>query len=570
MDIQKSYNEWLEFAKDDADVVNELNDISDDESQIYERFYKDLEFGTAGLRGIIGAGSNRMNVYTVRKATQGLAIYLNKKYDNPSVAISYDSRIKSDAFAKEAACVLAANEIQVYITKELEPTPVLSFAVREHGCKAGIMITASHNPAEYNGYKCYGEDGCQMTNKNADEVFNEIEKLDVFCDVKVCDFGSGIENGRIKYIEDKFYDEYVRNVECQRINKDAFEGARLSVVYTPLNGAGNKLVRRVLDEVGVKSVSVVKEQENPDGSFSTCPYPNPEIKEALRLSIELAEKVSPDIVLATDPDSDRVGIAILVGDKYRLFTGNEVGVLLTHYVLSCRKNQGTLCENPVVVKTIVTTPMIDAIAKDFGCEVHTVLTGFKYIGEQILLLERKKEENRFVFGFEESYGYLAGTYVRDKDAVVASMLICEMVAYYKKQNKSLFDVLRYLYSKYGYYEAKSVSFTFEGSAGMKKMQCIMDSFRENLLEFIAKVKVVEIRDYLKSTAHDVVNDEFVEITLPKSNVISYVLENGSTVIVRPSGTEPKIKLYVTAVGDDEKSANVLLNEILKEMEAFIK
>lgn len=570
MNIQKLYNEWLNFAKDDADVVGELNDISGDESQIYERFYKDLEFGTAGLRGIIGAGSNRMNIYTVRKATQGLASYLNKKYDSPSVAISYDSRIKSDLFAKEAASVLAANDIQVYITKELEPTPVLSFAVREHGCKAGIMITASHNPAEYNGYKCYGEDGCQMTDKNAGEVFAEIEKLDVFSDVNVCDFERAIEDGKIKYIEDKFYDDYVRNVKCQRINKDAFDESNLSVVYTPLNGAGNKLVRRVLDEVGVKSVSVVREQENPDGTFSTCPYPNPEIKEALHLAIKLAEKVCPDIVLATDPDSDRVGIATLVGDQYRLFTGNEVGILLTYYVLSCRKKQEKLCENSVVVKTIVTTPMIDAIAKDFDCEVHTVLTGFKYIGEQILLLEQKKEENRFVFGFEESYGYLVGTYVRDKDAVVASMLICEMAAYYKKQNKSLFDVLRDLYSKYGYYEARSTSFAFEGSAGMKKMQCIMNSLRENPMRFIAEMKVINIKDYLASVSVDVINDKSTKITLPKSNVISYELENGSMVIVRPSGTEPKIKLYVTAVGDDEKSALSLLNRLLSEMESFIK
>lgn len=570
MDIKQKYNEWLKCATYDKDLQDELHQIKDDESQIYERFYKSLEFGTAGLRGIIGAGPNRMNVYTVRKATQGLANSLNKKYSNPTVAISYDSRIKSDFFAREAAMVLAANGIKVYITRELEPTPVLSFAVRHFKCSGGIMITASHNPAKYNGYKCYGDDGCQMTDKHAQEVYDEIKVLDEFTDVIVNDFDDSVKSGMINYVDDEFYDEYLNKVKEQQVTSDACKKSKLKVVYTPLNGAGNKLVRRVLSDIGVDDVQVVKEQEMPDGTFKTCPYPNPEIKEALDLALKLARETKADLVLATDPDSDRVGIAVKYKDEYKLLTGNEVGILLTNYILSVKHEKGLLCKDPIVVKTVVTTPMIDAIAKDFGCEVRTVLTGFKYIGEQILLLEKQNEENRFVFGFEESYGYLAGSYVRDKDAVVASMLICEMASFYESKGMSLYEMLESLYAKYGYYIAQTRSYSFEGSAGMEKMQNIMKHLRETHLRSISGMDVIRINDYLVSESLDLSSGDTTKIDLPKSNVLLYALSNGSMVIVRPSGTEPKIKIYVTARDESEALSEQLLQKIFYEMEKFVK
>ena len=422
------YNLWCKQANQDVDLIEELNSISDNDDEIYERFYKELEFGTAGLRGIIGAGTNRMNIYTVGRTTQGLANSLKKSEKNASVAISYDSRIKAKLFAEECACILAANGIKAYITKELQPTPVLSFAVREYKCSAGIMITASHNPAKYNGYKCYGSDGCQMTDDNANKVYEEILNVDIFNDVKKITFKEGIEQGLIEYISNDFYQNYLDKVQQQSINPNICKGADLKVVYTPLNGAGNKLVREILSRIGVKNISVVKQQENPDGNFPTCPYPNPEFKEALNLALDLANEVKPDLILATDPDSDRVGIAVKNEKGTRLMTGNEVGIMLINYILSCRKANGSLPKNPVAVKTIVTSPLVDKICEKYNCELKTVLTGFKYIGDQILRLEKINEEDRYVFGFEESYGYLAGTYVRDKDAVVASMLICEMAA----------------------------------------------------------------------------------------------------------------------------------------------
>lgn len=562
------YNLWLQNVKDD-NILSELKNICNDDSEIYERFYKDLEFGTAGLRGIIGAGTNRMNIYTVRRTTQGLADYLNENYKEASVAIAYDSRNKSDLFAKESACVLAANDIKAYITKELQPTPVLSFAVRNLGCKSGIMITASHNPAKYNGYKCYGDDGCQMTEHAANNVYNKIQKVDIFSGVKTLTFEEGIKIGKIVYIEDDLYNRYLENVMAQSINKDVCKESELKVVYTPLNGAGNKLVRKVLSNIGVKNVQVVKEQEYPDGNFPTCTYPNPEFKEALSLALDLAKNVNADLVLATDPDSDRVGIAVKESDSYRLLSGNEVGIILLNYILSNRKSLGTLPNNPVAVKTIVSSKMIDVIAKAYKCELRDVLTGFKYIGEQILNLEKDGEENRFIFGFEESYGYLVGTYVRDKDAVVASMLICEMAEYYRKQGKTLSDVINELYNEYGFYQNTTLSYNFEGSAGMEKMQKIMDSLRNEHLTNIASMKVEKINDYKESTSIDKRTGNIDKIDLPKSNVISYELEGGSGAIVRPSGTEPKIKIYVTAVGKNIEESKAKTKDIISDMERIL-
>ena len=429
MEIAKLYDSWCKNATEDQDLIAELESIRGDEREIYERFYTALKFGTAGLRGVIGAGTNRMNIYVVRQATQGLANYVINKYGKGAVAISHDSRIKADLFMIEAAKVLAANGIKAYITTELQPTPVLSYLVRYFKCQAGIMVTASHNPAKYNGYKAYGEDGCQMTDNAAQAVYDEITKLDIFNDVKTMDFDEAIEKGLIEYVDDSVYDTYLDCVMEQQVNPGICSDADISVVYTPLNGAGNKLVRKVLGKIGVKEISVVKEQEMPDGNFTTCPYPNPEIKEALQKGLELCEEKQPDLLLATDPDSDRVGIAVKDYDgSYRLITGNEDGVMLTNYILSCKKANGTLPEKPVVVKTIVSTKLINKLCEKYDCELKNVLTGFKYIGEVILNLEKKGEENRYLFGFEESYGYLSGTYVRDKDAVVASMLICEMTA----------------------------------------------------------------------------------------------------------------------------------------------
>ncbi len=566
MDIKAAYELWLENATEDPQLKEELSEIKDNDSEIYERFYTELKFGTAGLRGVIGAGSNRMNIYTVRRATQGLANFLNSKYDSPSVAISHDSRIKADLFAREAARVLAANGVKAYISRELEPTPVVSYAVRELKTDAGIMVTASHNPAKYNGYKCYGNDGCQMTDVNADAVFSEIDKLGYFGEeIKTMDFDEGISNGMIVWIDDDLYEKYLGKVMEQSVNPGVCRGSGLKIVYTPLNGAGNKLVRKVLDKIGVEDITIVPEQEMPDGNFTTCPYPNPEIREALKLGLDLCEKVQPDLLLATDPDSDRVGIAVKTDNGYRLMTGNETGIMLLNYVLSSRKANGTLPEKPVAVKTIVTSKLVDRVCEKYGCELKNVLTGFKYIGEQILLLENKGEENRYVFGFEESYGYLAGTYVRDKDAVVASMLICEMAAFYRKQGKSLNDVMDELYKEFGYYINKTDAFEFDGSAGMQKMADIMSSLRASHPTNIAGFRVTEAADYLNSVDKCMETGKETTIDLPKSNVLSYSLEGGGAAIVRPSGTEPKIKVYITAVGKTEDDARKTAAEMTASM-----
>lgn len=563
MDIKQTYNEWLENAVEDKDLKAELESIKNNEDEIYDRFYTALKFGTAGLRGIIGAGTNRMNIYVVRQATQGLANYVLKKYGNGSVAISHDSRIKADLFMNEAARVLAANGIKVYITSELQPTPVLSYLVRYFKCQAGIMVTASHNPAAYNGYKAYGEDGCQMTDVAASTVYDEISKLDMFKDVKIADFDEAVKSGMIEYVDESVYDTYLEKVMEQQVNPGVCNGADLKVVYTPLNGTGNKLVRKVLGKIGVNDVVVVPEQELPDGNFTTCPYPNPEIKEALAKGLELCEKEQPDLLLATDPDADRVGIAVKDYDgSYRLISGNEDGVMLTNYILSCKKASGKLPEKPVVVKTIVTTKLINKLCKKYGCELKNVLTGFKYIGEVILNLEKKHEENRYLFGFEESYGYLSGTYVRDKDAVVASMLVCEMAAYYKKQGKSLAEVIDGLYEEFGYYLNQTYSFEFGGAAGMQKMADIMTAVRDNTPKSIAGYDVVKVSDYLLRKETDVATGSVTDIDLPKSNVIALHLADDNAVIIRPSGTEPKIKLYITSVGKDKDNAAEICEKLV--------
>ena len=563
MDIKQTYNEWLENAVEDKDLTAELESIKNNEDEIYDRFYTALKFGTAGLRGIIGAGTNRMNIYVVRQATQGLANYVLKKYGNGSVAISHDSRIKADLFMNEAARVLAANGIKVYITSELQPTPVLSYLVRYFKCQAGILVTASHNPAAYNGYKAYGEDGCQMTDVAANTVYDEISKLDMFKDVKIADFDEAVKSGMIEYVDESVYDTYLEKVMEQQVNPGVCKGADLKVVYTPLNGTGNKLVRKVLGKIGVNDVVIVPEQELPDGNFTTCPYPNPEIKEALAKGLELCEKEQPDLLLATDPDADRVGIAVKDYDgSYRLISGNEDGVMLTNYILSCKKASGKLPEKPVVVKTIVTTKLINKLCEKYGCELKNVLTGFKYIGEVILNLEKKHEENRYLFGFEESYGYLSGTYVRDKDAVVASMLVCEMAAYYKKQGKSLAEVIDGLYEEFGYYLNQTYSFEFGGAAGMQKMADIMTAVRDNTPKSIAGYDVVKVSDYLLRKETDVATGSVTDIDLPKSNVIALHLSDDNAVIIRPSGTEPKIKLYITSVGKDKDNAAEICEKLV--------
>lgn len=549
------YQSWRKNAVDDPDLQSELSAIENDAEAIQDRFYRDLAFGTGGLRGVIGAGTNRMNIYTVRKATQGLANYVKEAFSEPSVAISYDSRIKSTDFAKAAAEVLAANGVKVHIYTELKPTPMLSFAVRALHCSAGIMVTASHNPAKYNGYKAYGSDGCQMTIDAADAVLAKINALDIFNDVKHMPFDEALAAGMISYIGDDVIEDYFRNVLAQGINTDLCAKSGLKIVYTPLNGTGNKPVRTILNRIGIQEVTVVKEQENPDGNFTTCPYPNPEIREALQLGLQYCDQVKPDLLLATDPDADRVGIAVPDGKGgYALFSGNEVGAMLLEYICEQRIQKGTMPKHPVAVKTIVTTDIVEAICKAYGVELIEVLTGFKFIGEQIGFLEEKGEEDRYIFGFEESYGYLAGSYVRDKDAVVASMLICEMAAYYRTKGISMMQARENLYQKYGVYVHAQHSFTFEGESGMIRMQNIMEHLRTNRPEQIDNLKVIQFADYEKQVSIDLTTGTETAITLPKSNVLSFTLEQGAKVIIRPSGTEPKIKAYYTTTAATEAEA----------------
>ncbi|MBE6687580.1 MAG: phospho-sugar mutase [Ruminococcaceae bacterium] len=556
----EKYLLWCEKATEDNDLIEELKAIKGDEEKISEAFYKDLEFGTGGLRGVIGTGTNRMNIYTVGKATQGIAEYVLSQNSSPSVAIAYDSRIKSDVFAKRAASILAANGVHVYIYSELMPTPMLSFAVRELKCDAGIVITASHNPAKYNGYKAYGPDGCQLCLEAAEYVLSIMDKVDIFDGVKNTDYDKAVSDGMIEYIDGGVIEAYLSKVEEQRVSK-TLDVSDLKVIYTPLHGSGNKPVRVILKKIGIDTVTVVPEQEKPDGNFPTAPYPNPEIRQAFECALKLADEIKPDLLLATDPDCDRVGIAAPVNGDYRLFTGNEVGALLLYYILKIKKESSSLPEGAIAIKTIVTTELAQKIADDFGIELISVLTGFKFIGEQIAILEEKGEENKFLFGFEESYGYLAGSYVRDKDAVVASMLICEMAAYYKSIGKTLYEALIELYDKYGCYVCSQVSFTCEGQSGMQRISDIMKDLRYNERKDIYGMPVAKISDYEASLTSVIESGEKKNIDLPKSNVIGFELNDGSSIIVRPSGTEPKIKMYLSAVGVNEASAKLRLSEL---------
>ena len=542
MDIKKEFERWLANATADADVLAELKTLDDAKTE--DAFYCDLAFGTGGLRGVIGAGTNRMNIYTVAKASQGLADYLKKNFEKPSVAIGYDSRIKSDVFAKVAAGVFAANGVKVNIWSVLMPVPTVSFATRYLHTSAGVMVTASHNPSKYNGYKVYGADGCQITTEAAAEILAEIEKLDIFADVKTSDFEAGVANGSIQYIPDEVYTAFVEQVKNQSVLFGEEVNKNVAIVYSPLNGTGLKPVTRTLQEMGYTNITVVKEQEQPDGNFPTCPYPNPEIKEAMALGMEYAKKCNADLLLATDPDCDRVGIAVKnKAGEYELLTGNQTGMLLLDYICSQRIKHGKMPADPVMIKTIVTMDMGEQIAAHYGLRTVNVLTGFKFIGEQIGLLESEGHKERFLFGFEESYGYLSGGYVRDKDAVNASMLVAEMTAYYKKKNMTLVDRLNQIYAEHGYYEHKLMSFDFPGADGQAKLKSLLENIRKSLPKTIAGSKVVKFVDYLTQTEAD----------LPKSNVLSFTMEDASKLIIRPSGTEPMVKMYLTATKTEEEN-----------------
>lgn len=571
MNTNELYNQWLKNAHADPDLAAELKSISGNEDEIADRFYKELEFGTAGLRGVIGAGTNRMNIYTVCRATQGLADFLNARYDSPSCAIGYDSRIKSGYFSKEAAKTLAANGIKVYIFEELQPTPCLSYAVRKFHTEGGIILTASHNPAKYNGYKCYDSNGYQMTDEEAAETYKYIKKVDYFTGIKSMDFDEAVNKGLIEYMGQEVIESFLDEVQKQCANPGICEKAGLKVIYTPLNGTGNKPVRMILDRIGVKDVYVVPEQEKPDGNFPTCPYPNPEIRQAFELALKEAETRGADILLATDPDCDRVGIAVNNGKgAFELMSGNEVGAMLLDYLLSQKKASGALPEHAVAAKSFVSTDLAQEIAKKYGCEFKNLLTGFKYIGELITNLEAQGRADDFIMGFEESYGYLAGTHARDKDAVVGSMLICEMAAYYKTQGKTLLDVMEDIYREYGFYCNTVKSYEFDGEAGMKKMQAIMDNLRKNPPETLAGSKIVYTADYESGIEKELDCAQERSTGLPKSNVLAYKAENKSGLIVRPSGTEPKIKAYITAIGASKADAQALADKLIAEADAVMK
>ncbi len=568
---QQEYERWLAAELDDKDLKPELISIQGIDAEIKDRFAVELEFGTAGLRGVLGAGTNRMNIYTVRKATQGLANYLNRRDGEKSVAISYDSRIKSDVFAREAARVLAANGIRVHIYRELMPVPALSFATRHLKCDAGIMVTASHNPAKYNGYKAYGADGCQMTSEAADAVYAEMQALDIFKDIRLCDFDEAAAQGRIVYIGQDTIEALYENIKARSVRPGLCKTAGLKLVYSPLNGSGLVPVMRVLHDIGITDITVVPEQEKPDGNFPTCPYPNPEIREALALGLALAEKNGADLMLATDPDADRVGIAVRCKDgSYQLLSGNEVGVLLLDYICKGRIENGTMPERPVCVKSIVSTPLADVVAAHYGVECRNVLTGFKWIGDQIARLEADGEVERFIFGFEESYGYLSGSYVRDKDAVVGSMLICEMAAYYRSIGSSIKEELDRIYQEYGRYLNKVNSYEFPGLSGMETMTGIMSRLRDNPPADFAGYKVVSVSDYKTGVKTDTATGKTEKIDLPAANVLIYALEGGASVVVRPSGTEPKIKTYFTTLGKDLAEAEAQQKQLAAAVEPLLK
>ena len=556
----QEYDRWLAFNLEDPDLLPELLRVKGNEEEIKDRFAVSLQFGTAGLRGTLGAGTNRMNIWVVRQATQGLANWVLTQGGNQTVALSYDSRLKSDIFAKEAAGVLAANGIKVRIYDALMPVPALSFATRYYHCNAGVMVTASHNPSKYNGYKAYGPDGCQMTDDAAAIVYAEIQKTDVLTGAKVMSFADGVEQGLIRFVGDDCKKAFYEAIEARQVRPGLAKTSGLKLVYSPLNGTGLVPVTHILNDMGITDVTIVPEQEYPSGYFTTCPYPNPEIFEALKYGLELAKKEGADLMLATDPDADRVGIAMKCPDgSYELVSGNEMGVLLLDYICAGRIEKGTMPKNPVAVMSLVSTPLADAVAAHYGVELRHVLTGFKWIGDQIAQLEAAGEVDRFIFGFEESYGYLAGPYVRDKDAVIASMLICEMAAYYRSIGSSIKQRLEAIYAQYGRYLNKVDSFEFPGLSGMDKMASIMKGLRENAPKDFAGIAVTKVTDYAKPE----------ETGLPKANVLIYGLADGSTVIVRPSGTEPKIKIYFTTKGKDLAEAQAKKDTLAEAAKAIL-
>lgn len=552
--VKELYAAWLEGTKGNDELHSELVSIEENDDEILDRFYRNLEFGTAGLRGVLGAGTNRMNTYTVGQATQGLSDYLNSKYEKSSVIIGYDSRINSDVFAKQSAQILAANGIKVYLYPQLEPTPFVSYGVMRLKCQSGIVITASHNPSKYNGYKCYDPRGYQMTEEAAAETYAYIQKTDIFSGIKIADFDEAKAKGLIEYVPDEILEEYYALCLERPLHPDIAASSGVKIIYSPLNGTGNVPVRTVLERAGYKDVKIVKEQEMPDGTFPTCPYPNPEIRQVFECGLEMTKEYKADLLLATDPDCDRVGTAVLTGDEYKLLSGNDIGALLVNYILSQRKALGTLPENAVIVKSFVSTKLVDRICEKYGVTLVDVLTGFKYIGEVICGLEAEGRKDDFIMGFEESYGYLIGTHARDKDAVAASLMICEMTAYYKSIGKTLYDVLGELYDEFGYYCNKLYSFTFEGADGMAKMADIMAHTAANTPEEIAGMEVLKAYNYNTSEITDMKTGEKEAITLPKSNVLAFALPEGNFVIMRPSGTEPKIKIYVTGIGSTYEAA----------------
>ena len=554
VDVHELLNTWLANVTDE-ELLAELKAMQEagDEDAITDAFFQDLAFGTAGLRGTIGAGTNRMNIYTVGRATQGFADYLNKTFENPTVAIARDSRNKGELFVKTTAAILAANGVTSYVYPKISPVPTLSWATRYLKCSGGICMTASHNPAPYNGYKAYGPDGCQITSEAADAISAAMNACDPFKDIKTMDFDAAVEQGLVKWIDDEVLDAYYDAVADKSVNNltdEQIANAPLKLVYTPLNGTGLIPVTTVLNKVGITDITVVPEQRDPDGDFPTCPYPNPEIREAMQKGIDLCQEVKPDLLLATDPDADRVGVACADGDDYTLLTGNEMGVLLLDYICKMRAERGEDLSNKVAVTTIVSSAMVDALAAEYGFELRRCLTGFKYIGDIITGLSDAGEVDRFIFGFEESYGYLSGDHVRDKDAVNASMLICQMAQYYKLQGKNLVEAMRDLYEKHGYYHNKTVSLSYPGADGAAKMAGIMKSLRDEAPAEIAGSKVEAVVDYATC-----VNG------LPAADVIEFDLEGGNKAIVRPSGTEPKIKLYIFAKGEEAAAADALIAAI---------
>ena len=566
IDVRAELAHWIENVQD-ADLAAELADMqakadAGDDAAMTDAFFQNLSFGTAGLRGVLGAGTNRMNIYTVGRATQGFADYLNANFDNPSVAIARDSRNNGELFVRTTAAIMAANGVTAYVYPRISPVPTLSWAVRDLGCSGGICMTASHNPAPYNGYKAYGPDGCQITSQAAAAISAAIAETDAFAGVKSMDFDEAVASGKVKWIEDAVLERYYDAVLAQSVNNlsdEQIAAAPLKLVYTPLNGTGLVPVTTVLARAGVSDVTVVPEQEQPDGNFPTCPYPNPEIREAMQKGIDLCEQVHPDLLLATDPDADRVGIAVKDGDDYQLLSGNEVGVLLLDFICRMRKENGTLPEHPVAVTTIVSTSLVNPVAAKYGVDIRRVLTGFKYIGGVIADLEQRGEKERFIFGFEESYGYLAGTHARDKDAVVASMLICQMARYYRTLGKNLYQAMQDIYREFGFHHNRTVSYAFEGSAGAETMSSIMAAFRSHPLSEIAGYKVEQFLDYQQGVGG-----------LPSANVLEFDLEKGNKVIVRPSGTEPKVKVYLFTVGESASEAEGLADVLSSAMAVFMK